>query len=249
MGREYYVTACVGRLRSSKTLAVVHQADKRFREGWRVVTNFGYVNGESVRTAQDVLRLVAEMVASGDMTPVFLGLDECGMLFPSRAWSSWPDEMDLVLQECSKIGGSVEVWYTVPYFDTVDKQLRIHTEHLIACKGAFYKRLSKKGEWPLRKRPRLTLWVHHEVVNGKVLDPSLFGFEVHTWWYHKAVASLYNTYFLISGVAERLLAAAEALDNGVQGRWGEGDSKPPVAVVRAEAPKRVHRAGSSASSI
>lgn len=245
MARYDYVTACVGRLRSSKTLCMAHQAHRRWRQGWRVITNFGYENGESVLTAQDVLRVVASMVASGDMRPVFLGLDECGMLFPTRAWSNWPHEMDLILQECSKVGGGLEVWYTVPYFERVDVQLRVHTEHVILCKGAFYKRLSKKGEFPIRRRPRFTLWVHCDVNNGKVQDPGLFSYEPHLWRYHAKVAQTFNTYFLVAGVAESLLKAAEAIERGEVGRWGEGSERPSEPSTALSAGKRTHRTRTS----
>jgi hypothetical protein len=222
-------TAFIGDWGSTKTLELTHRAHDRHLEGWRVVTNYGYVNGEHVETAADVLRLLAGMLVDSDRRPVFLGLDEAGSLFPARGWSKWPPEMDIICQQARKLG--LEFGYTVPSLDNVDAQLRRATSRVVRCKAILEKRLTAKGEFPIRRRPRLSRWVEWCCVEGKVTDEKAdSGWR---WWRnHREVASLYDTYFMVTGIHTALLAAAARMEEDAsRDQYGAADGGDRIVVV------------------
>lgn len=245
------VTALTGWWGSGKTLELVRMCEERRLDGYKVVTNFGYLYGDDVTNPAEVLEFLANSLTdlpdgfeatSEEVEPeclIFLAVDEAGRLWPSRGWSRWPPEMDLLVQQGRKFG--VEIAYTVPDLAFVDANLRRVTTDVVKCKGRFNWRVSPRGVRPVRKRPRLFTYTHYEGIPGARSEHEKRHWRL--WSSCKKYAELYNTYHLIAGARQGLLdAAAKLRAASGPGEWGSAE-QPQVQEGRpdAGAMKRRHR--------
>jgi hypothetical protein len=239
------VTALVGWWGSGKTLELVRMCEEKRLDGYEIATNFGYVHGQHVSKPEEVIEFMAEHIPEddeGDTEPemlVFLAVDEAGCVWPSRGWSRWPPEMDLLVQQGRKIG--CEIAYTTPDIAFVDANIRRITTDVVKCKGRFNHRVSARGVRPVRRRPRLFTYTHYEGVPGARTEH-----EKRVWRLWRSCAKysgLYNTYHLIAAARAGLLAAAAKLrGEGLTGaEWGTAEQAQVQQVQQIETAKRPHR--------
>lgn len=248
------VTALVGWAGHGKTLELVRLCEERRLDGYRVVTNFGYIHGEHVTNPAEVLEFLANTIpelpdeddeqpaefglSDGPEELVFLAVDEAGRLWPSRGWSKWPPEMDLLTQQYRKFG--VEIAYTCPDLGMVDANLRRVTTDVVKCKGRFSHRITPKGQRPVRRRYHVFTYTHYEGIPGARTEH-----EKRTWRLWGSLvkyATLYNTYQMIAAARQGLLdAAAKLRAASAPGEWGSAEQAQVQDVRQVEAPKRRHR--------
>lgn len=155
-------------------------------------------------------------------------IDEAGKFLSSRFFSKLDPRVLMVLQERRKIGAGLDLFWTAPSFDHVDKILRDVTQAVHACRRFGGSEYSHDGGRP----PRAFLvrtYRPNEVgkANAKPLQRRLVPFAPE-------LAGLYTTGII--GMSAPMAAAVNAAPDYREG--GQADPSPAVVITGARGRKR-----------
>lgn len=128
--------------------AVTHCLDQWDRHGIPIWSNATIVGCKRFETWDELMALIDSAIANHDRAQVLI--DEAGKWLSSRFFNKLDPRVLTVLQERRKVGAGLDLYWTAPHYDHVDKILRDVTQVVHTCKRFGGSEYSHDGGRPPR---------------------------------------------------------------------------------------------------